>query len=152
MANSSPADLTARIQQLLDDRQRHADALGAVEQTLAQIGALLGGTSNGSALRKPGRPPTVQQTPPADKPARKRGRKTFAMTAEQFVVGFVKQNKKPVSREINAAWKAEGRGHTADNTLGKLVREKKLKRVPLVGNGGARIRWRRHPHLLRSVN
>ena len=138
MANSSPADLTARIQQLLDDRQRHADALGAVEQTLAQIGALLGGTSNGSALRKPGRPPAFQQTPPADKPARKRGRKTFAMTAEQFVLSFVKQKKKPISREINASWKAKGRPFTADNTLGKLVRDKKLKRTPLVGERGSR--------------
>jgi hypothetical protein len=53
MANSSPADFTALIQQILDDRQRHADALGAVEQTLAQIGALLGGTSNGSPDARP---------------------------------------------------------------------------------------------------
>jgi hypothetical protein len=139
MANSSPADLTARIQQLLDDRQQHADALGAIEQTLAQIGAVLGGTStNGSVRRKPGRPPAFQWLPPADKPARKQGRKTFAMTAEQFVLSFVKQQRKPTSREINVHWKSEGRPFTADNTLGKLVREKKLKRTPLVGERGSR--------------
>lgn len=60
------------------------------------------------------------------------------MTAADFIVAFVKQHKQPTTREINAHWKGEGRPFTADVPLGKLVKEKKLKRTPLVGERGSR--------------
>jgi hypothetical protein len=69
--------------------------------------------------------PTAQPT------KRRRGRRSFTTTAEEFVLGFVKSNRNPTTQEINAAWKQEGRGHTADNSLTKLVKERKLKRTPL---------------------
>jgi hypothetical protein len=41
--------------------------------------------------------------------------------------------------EINAAWKRNGRGGTADNTLGKLVKQRKLKRTPDQGWTGKQL-------------
>ena len=34
-------------------------------------------------------------------------------------------------------WASEGRGGTADNALSKLVRDRKIKRIPLVGERGS---------------
>ena len=131
--NLSGGDLAQRIQHLLETRQQHADALAQIEATLDQIGAALGTGHNGR--RKPGRSPAAASiagaTVTQPKKKRRRGRGAFAMTAEEFVLGFVKANKSPTTAQINAAWKNEGRGHTADNTLSKLARERKLKRTPL---------------------
>lgn len=41
------ADVSSQIQQLLTERQRHTDALTAIEQILGQIKSLLGGGTNG---------------------------------------------------------------------------------------------------------
>jgi len=60
------------------------------------------------------------------------------MTAADFVLALVKQQTKPTTREINTHWKGAGRPFTADVPLGKLVKEKKLKRTPLVGERGSR--------------
>lgn len=45
-------DVSGQIQQLLDERQRHTDALAAIEQILGPIRAMLAGSTNG---HKPGR-------------------------------------------------------------------------------------------------
>jgi hypothetical protein len=124
-------DLALRIQHLLDERQGLADALSLIEATFGQIGAALGVSRRG---RKPGRPLALASsvmTSGAQPKRRRRGRRSFATTAEEFVLGFVKSNRNPTTQQINSAWKQEGRGHTADNTLTKLVKERKLKRTPL---------------------
>lgn len=124
-------NLTQRIQHLLEERQQLAESLAQIETTLEQIGAALGHGSYGR--RKPGRPPkfALAASAAAPKKKRRRGRGAFATTAEEFVLSFIKSNRNPTSREINVAWKQEGRGHTADNTLTKLVKDRKLKRTPL---------------------
>jgi hypothetical protein len=68
----------------------------------------------------------------------RRTRRQFGMTAADFVLALVKQQTKPTTREINTHWKGAGRPFTADVPLGKLVKEKKLKRTPLVGERGSR--------------
>jgi hypothetical protein len=50
----------------------------------------------------------------------------------------VKQQKNPTSAEIQKHLKDEGRSSSASNALGKLVREKKLKRTPIAGQRGSR--------------
>jgi hypothetical protein len=60
------------------------------------------------------------------------------VTASEFVLTFVKQYRNPTTREINTHWKRAGRSFTADNTLVKLVKEKHLKRTPLVGERGSK--------------
>jgi ferric-dicitrate binding protein FerR (iron transport regulator) len=126
------AGLTQRIASLLESRQAHIDALEQIEKTLGQVSAALLPTRNGRAPAKPAAMAPV-----------KRGRarrKAFSMTAEALILSLVKEKKNPTTKEINAAWKKEGRGATADNTLTKLTKEKKLKRTPL----GAGIRGSRY--------
>jgi hypothetical protein len=129
------ADLTGRIQQLLETRQQHTDALERIDETLKGIETLLGTSFIGSG-RRMGRPPKSESngsptTPPTKK--RRRGRGSFAVTADELVLAFVQAKRSPTTREINAHWKSEGRGHTADNTLVKLVKTKQLKRIPQKG-------------------
>lgn len=129
------AGLTQRIAGLLESRQAHIDALEQIDQTLEQVSAALQPTRNG-------RPPVPAAKPAAMGPM-KRGRakrKAFGVTAEALILSLVKEKKNPTTKEINAAWKKEGRGATADNTLTKLTKEKKLKRTPL----GAGIRGSRY--------
>jgi chorismate mutase len=60
---------------------------------------------------------------------RKRG--SFKETAEQMILGLLASGKSMTTAEINAAWEKAGRGGSADSTLGKLVKAKKLKRRKL---------------------
>ncbi len=76
----------------------------------------------------------------APKPSAKKGPSPSRVTttADEGVLSFVKQNKNPTTREIEKNWAKEGRRGTAANTLTKLVKEKKIKREPLVGERGSR--------------
>ena len=53
-------------------------------------------------------------------------------------MAFVKAHKNPKTKDVKKFWADEGRGGTADNALSKLVKEKKLKRIPLQGEPGSR--------------
>jgi hypothetical protein len=133
---SSPAAVAQRIQQLLEERREHQEALARIDQTLGRVGAALGASINGRPGRKPGRPPAAASASaisPATK-GRRRQRRKFAVSGDASVLAFVKENRNPTTQEINKHWKQEGRGATADNTLSILTKQKKLKRTPL-GNG-----------------
>jgi hypothetical protein len=138
MAAISTTHLAQRIQHLLEERQQHADALAHVDGILEQIGAVL--RSNHSGLhpgRKPGRPPMTAAVVSAPRKRRRR-RGSFATTAEETILAFVKSNKNPIGREIEKHWKSEGRGATAANMLSKMVKARMLKRTPLCGEPGSR--------------
>jgi len=130
------SDLSGRIQQLLDERARHAEALVRIEDTLSSIDALLGTSLTGMETRR-GRPRKLNAPQPTtSRSRRRRGRGSYETTADEFVLGFVRGKRNPTTREINAHWKSGGRGHTADNTLVKLVKAGQLRRIPLeVGRG-----------------
>jgi hypothetical protein len=68
----------------------------------------------------------------------KRTRRTFAVSGEQMILNYVKSKSSPVGREIEKHWASEGRAGAAANLLSKLVREKRLKRMPLKGERGSR--------------
>jgi hypothetical protein len=129
--------LPTRIQQLIEERQHHADAITAIDQTLAGVGAALGTATGIGGKRKPGRPPASASATATTSP-KKRRRRSFATTAEESVLGFIRANKNPTGREIEAHWAQEGRGGPAANTLSKLLKDKKLKREPLKGQRGSR--------------
>ncbi|HWE01151.1 MAG TPA: hypothetical protein VG326_01985 [Tepidisphaeraceae bacterium] len=136
MATSIPAaELTNRIQHLLAQRQQHLDAIATIDQTLSGVGAALGGgaTANGA---KPAAAPApaaakAAPAPAATKRGRGRGRAKFALSAEESVLAFVKQHKNPTTSEIKNHYSNEGRLGAADNTLSKMVKDRKLKRTPL---------------------
>jgi hypothetical protein len=50
----------------------------------------------------------------------------------------VKSKSNPVGREIEKHWKSEGRAGVAANLISKLVKAKRLKRMPLKGERGSR--------------
>jgi len=121
-------DLAQRIQSLLADRQQHATAIAAIDQVLERVGAALG---KKTVKRQPPKPAAA-----VTKPAKRR-RRTFAVSGDELVLAFVKAKKNPTTKQINQHWKSRGRKYSADNTLTKLVKEKKLKRTPVVGGRGS---------------
>jgi len=128
VANSIPAtQLADHIQTLLAQRKDHVDAIAAIDETLAGVGAALTGTvapkARAAAVKVVAKAPAVGK--------RRRGRGNFALSAEESILAFVKANKNPTTQEINQHFKGEGRSSTADNALSKMTRENRLKRTPL---------------------
>ena len=131
--NNSSGDLAGRIQQLVEQREHHAQAITTIDATLDQIGSLLRSGRDGIAIRRgPGRPPgPSMSTGVGRRGRRRRGRGSFSTTAEESILSFVKEHRNPTTQEIKTHWNSEGRGGTADNALSKLFKERKLKRTPL---------------------
>jgi hypothetical protein len=134
-----PDSITAlprTIQDLLDKRHAHIQALAGIDATLARVNSALRGVAM-TAM------PTAL-SPAAKVAAPKTGGRKKAngsgQTGNEFVLGFVKEKTNPTSQEINAAWKADGRNRNADITLSLLTKAKKLNRTPL----GAGIRGSRY--------
>ena len=142
---TSPAALPKYIEQLLASHKEHTAALAAIESTLAKVTAALGGTTPAPAAPAPvkkklGRP-FAKPWPLAKAPAvksvvkpapPKKGPKKSGMTANEFVLSYIGSKNKPTTKEINDAWKADGRSGTADNSLSLLNKAKKIKRTKLV--------------------
>ena len=104
-----------------------------------------------AAARQIGKREAMERVLPAEKskpaPANKaavtptqrsssRGR--FDQTAEQFLTALIKNKKVMDNTQISAAWKASGRGSSADNTLSKMVQGGILKREKIVNGRGSR--------------
>lgn len=117
------------IADLQSERQRHADAVTEIDATLDRFGIRL---NTASAPRGPGRSSKKDGT----KKGRRRGRKSYSQTANEFVLGLVK-SRSMTTREINEAWTAAGRKGKADNTLTKLTKAKQLKRKNIKGARGS---------------
>jgi DNA-binding transcriptional regulator YiaG len=83
-----------------------------------------------------GEKPNVEistKTPP--KGTRKRGK--FERTGEESILLLLKGRKSLRTSQINDAWKKEGRGGTANVTLGKLVKARRIKRTKVKGQRGS---------------
>ena len=127
MATSIPvSQLSLRVQHLLEEKQKHGDALAQIDGVLSAISAALSG-SVAPAVAAPAR----KAVAPVGAKIRRRGRGHFALSAEESILAFVKERKNPTTADVNHHFKAEGRSSTADNALTKLVKEKRLKRTPL---------------------
>lgn len=153
MSNSSSLgrDLAGQIRELQVDRQRHAEAIAAIDRVLTQIEqALADATPEGIPSPSPVRPPLAGLNARGAEPAkayapwsvraalpagggaaagtRRRGR--FAQTAEQSVAEFIRQRGNPSTADINAFWRAQGRKGTANVTLLKLLKSGVIRRQP----------------------
>jgi hypothetical protein len=123
-------ELPQRIQQLLEQRLQHVDALTKIDHSLAEVTAALGGKT---ALTKG--EPAIPAGRPAVTKSKKHRRKRFAVSATEMVLAFVEEKKNPTTQEIMKHLAAEGRTTgAASNALSVLTHAKKLKRTPL-GNG-----------------
>jgi len=145
MPPSKTADLSSRVDQLVQQRQEHLDAAQKISDTIAQIENLLGGAG---APKRRGRPPgrprmsALGAAPVAAPNGPRRGKRTrqrFAISGEQSIIDYIRSHKDPTTQDIKKHWASEGRGGTADNALSKLVREKKIRRFPLDGQRGSRF-------------
>jgi len=146
MADQSKADELAQvISDLQQERQHHLDEIERIDATFEQYGIdpeSLGGSASGgrSAARRGSGRPTKKKTSAAGRRGtqasrrkksgkKKRGRRSFSQTGEESVLAFVKSHGGPTAKEVNQHWQSEGRGGKADNALGKLVAEGRLRRV-----------------------
>jgi hypothetical protein len=129
-------DLAGKIQQLQVDRQRHVEAMAAIDQVLDQIG---------DALKVV--PPALLKDAPAvaDDVVRReipepRRRGRFEKTGIDSVLDFVRERGNPSTAEINTHWHAEGRKGTANVTLLKLLNSGAIRREQDPSVRGSRYR------------
>lgn len=66
-----------------------------------------------------------------------RRRRRGGPTAEEFIASLVKSKKANTSKQINVAWKQDGRPGRADNTLSRMIRLGSLRRTKLKGERGS---------------
>jgi len=118
------ASLTGQIQQLLDDRQRHAAVLTEIDQKLAQISTLLG-------------TPVVPAAPKAVA-AKPKQSAAAAVTGPQLILDFIAQKGNPTTAEISQAWRAAGRTGEVNPVLAKMIKSGRLKRAEIPGQRGSR--------------
>jgi hypothetical protein len=126
------SDLPAQVRMLLDQRDRHVEAIASIDHTLTKVNSALG--TNGAVAPAPARkasPAPAVKASKAAAPAKRRTRRRFAVSGAESILAFVKAKKNPTTQEIKKNWTSEGRGTGADNTLSLLAKEKKLKRTPL---------------------
>ena len=145
MARSDRAgELKKLIAQLQSERQQHVEAIEEIDRTFSELGI---DAEMAPRRRGPGRPAgrrggrrtkAAKTGKKATKAGRRRRRGRFARSGEDSVVSFVKSKGNPSTAEVNQHWKSEGRAGKADNTLTRLVQQKKLKRQKIKGERGSR--------------
>lgn len=166
LARASSLNLVQLIEALHEQEQQYQEASDAISKTLQEqaeqqraagseiartlgqisgmLSSLLGGVVAAPAVsappvrRGPGRPPASASAAGAAAPKRRGRRSRFGTTGNESVLAFVKEHGNPTSAEMTAHWNSEGRGGKVENTLGPLVRAKKLKRSPNPNGRGSR--------------
>lgn len=154
--NPAIDELAKLVKELQSERQSHLDAIARIDETFEQFGISAQATGGATAPARGRRKKTTRRAKATSKPAAKRGRpvgsknskkkkrrggrRRFAQTGEESVAAFVAEHGNPNTREVNEHWRKEGRGGKADNTLGKLIREGRLKRVNAKGERGSRYK------------
>jgi hypothetical protein len=132
MAKVHPSRLTQILEALRSEYHKLSERLGELHATFQHLGIDPQHAPHG---RGPGRPKSAAT--PASKPKRRRRRRRFAESADAFLLSLLKA--KPLTTaEVNAAWKAAGRGGVANNALTTLTKSKKIKRQAVKGERGSR--------------
>jgi hypothetical protein len=119
-------DLSEKIKQLQMDRQKHADAIAAIDQALERVSVAIGGLNDEAhgegldALR-------LDLAGEHLRTVRRKGK--FSHTAEVSVLEFIRRLGTPTTAQINGHWRAEGRCGTANVTILKLLQQGLIRRV-----------------------
>jgi FaeA-like protein len=128
-SSTTAAELPNVIQQLLEKRKQHTEAISQIDQTLARVNAALRGTQAPATASKPPAAPAAQALIVK---AKKPGLTRFAVSATDLVLKFIREKKTPTTKEINQHLLSQGRSVGAvSNALSVLTAAKKLKRTPL---------------------
>ena len=138
MPKGPPFNFTKRVEQLVTERQKHAEALQRIDGTLSQLRAALGlvGGESGAGNGAHAAPPAPAATGPGRR--RRRGRQKFAVTGDDMILSMARQRGGVRTQDVKKRWADEGRGGTADNSLSRLVKVGRLKRIPIEGERGSR--------------
>ncbi|WP_428389969.1 hypothetical protein [Mucisphaera sp.] len=137
-ASAAVAEIQRMIKTLEAERGKHVAAIEEIDATFASLG--LGAPS---APKKRGRP-AKKAGAKRGRPAGRRKRGSFKVTGEESILLFVqKSSSPPNAADINKHWQKEGRGGKADNTISRLVKEKRLERVKKDGERGARYKFKK---------
>ena len=143
--HAAVTQLASLIKKLQADRQEHLDAIAQIDATFEQFGITpaakkrRGKRREGARAARAGRKTAKVAR---KKKAGRKARRQFATTGNESILGFVKSaGKKGVAgAEIAKHWKSEGRGAGFYVALGRLVKEKKLKREKIKGAKGSMYR------------
>ena len=141
MSKTAINDLQVLIRKLQDQRQAHLDAIAVIEAAFGSLGIKppkRRGRPRGAkktTAKKIGKAKFAKKIGKAKAAKKGRRRKKFKMSATVSVLGFVKKaGKKGVTgTQITKYWKTAGRGAGCYNTIGTLVKAKKLKRQAIKG-------------------
>lgn len=126
---SQAASFDRTISQLLAKRREYTEGLAQIEGIFAKYNIQV---ANGSSQTAP----QARRVATAMRASKSRKRGIFSQTADELILSMLK-GKPMVTREVTAAWKRAGRGGKPDNTLGKLVKEKRIKRTPVKDGRGS---------------
>tara|TARA_B100000609_G_C17118056_1_gene383385 strand:+ start:67 stop:495 length:429 start_codon:yes stop_codon:yes gene_type:complete len=129
-------ELRRLVQQLHDERAEHVKAIEAIDRTFQDL-SLNAQRVEPTAERPRGRPIDRKNGLKTGKNNKKRARKTFAVTADAFVLSFVQANPGCTTAQVNAHWTTEGRNGKADQTLFKLVKTGQIARKNIKGRRGS---------------
>jgi hypothetical protein len=124
---SRELDLAEKIKRLQFDRQKHAEAIAAIDQALQRVSDAIGVLSEDTAST-PSESAKLDAAGERLRVVRHKGK--FAHTAEVSVLEFIRQAISPTTAQINAHWRVEGRCGTANVTILKLIHQGLIRRVP----------------------
>jgi hypothetical protein len=155
------ANLIAQLQALQADRALHAQAIAKIDVTLQRISDMLAFVET----NKPPASPPESSASPVPAPAaesslpnpvppnssRPRKYRKLELTGEEFIIEWIRQHGSATTLEINAAWRAQGRGGVANNAIGRLLRRKQVVREPITNQRGSRYRLPGPPNPTRSI-
>jgi hypothetical protein len=141
------ANLVAQLHALQADRARHAQAIAKIDATLERISEMISGAAPAPGSLQPTAkaetlPEALLLTPLAGGPMSSRPRKyrKLELTGEEFIIEWIRQHGSATTLEINAAWRAQGRGGVANNAIGRLVKRRQVVREPIQNQRGSRYR------------
>jgi hypothetical protein len=132
---SEAAQFDRTISQLITKRRTYTEGLAQIDAILAKYNIQIGSGSTPAAA--PARNRTTAAKSPAATRARRGRPSRFAQTGGEFVLSFIQSKNNPVTADIAAAWNQSGRKGKVHNTLGKLVKEKRIKRTPVKDGRGS---------------
>lgn len=154
MVDSVVSQFKSAVEKLQAERAGYVSKIAEIDQaiqeavtamsSLADVPASTAPAPATPPRRGPGRPPktAAAAAAPSSKKAGRtkkasRTRGKFKQTGEQTVIEFIRSAGQPTTAQINEHWRKQGRAGKADNTLGRLVTEGKLKRTNRPGERGS---------------
>jgi hypothetical protein len=125
MTITSANEIAELVQRLESVRQRHIEAIGAIDETLKRVRDALHQVNKHVADTTGD---LVDATAAAALPRPRNGR--FSQTAIQSVLDFIRRTGTPSTSELSAHWRSEGRKGTVYVTILQLLKAGQIRRLP----------------------